>query len=379
MSRRVSARVKRKTTILQESEQQPASRRRRVEENGEQADQLPGPASLPYAGVDDLIERVTNAVLEKLQNTQFNDNAGTGNVSLPGTASALQGSVVAEPVINELSGSQVNTSEILNSSDQASTAAATVQGSIATVLDSLSGGTSLMSKPKDIFVSSDIPIDMSVSDRLKRKIWAHEYVDFGMLLNNKKDHDSFHLCLSNDMASSNDQPRIVLEPKQKSKHINSIEMWVTAYQIFVGVYTQRYPVEAPFLMKYSEIIRDLAARGYNWRYYDENFRYLRQKDPKAYSWGAVHWELWIRSQPSRNNYSQIKRFEGESKSGFRVPKGYCWKYHKGLKCVGCNFKHSCPLCQKTHQMINCHNFRNFTGRPVAANPTAPNTSKGKPT
>ena len=225
-----------------------------MEENEERAYQLPGPASPSYAGIDDLIERVTNAVLQKLQNTQFNDNAGTGNVSLPGTASAVQGSVVAEPVINELSGSQVNTSEILNSSDQASTAAATVQGSIATVLDSLSGGTSLMSKPKDIFVSSDIPIDMSVSDRLKRKIWAHEYVDFGMLLNNKKDHDSFHLCLSNDMASSNDQPRIVLEPKQKSKHINSIEMWVTAYQIFVG-----YPVEAAFLMKYSETIRDLAA------------------------------------------------------------------------------------------------------------------------
>ena len=80
MSRRVSARVKRKTTILQESQQQPASRRRRVEENEEQADQLPCPASHPYAGVDDLIERVTNAVLQKLQNTQFNDNAGTGNV-----------------------------------------------------------------------------------------------------------------------------------------------------------------------------------------------------------------------------------------------------------------------------------------------------------
>ena len=88
------------------------------------------------------------------------------------------------------------------------------------------------------------------------------------------------------------------------------------------VSTQRYPVEAPFLTKYSDIIRDLAARGYNWRYYDENFRYLRQKDPKAYSWGAVHWGLWIRSQPSRNSYSQIKRFEGESKSGFWVPKAH---------------------------------------------------------
>ena len=81
----------------------------------------------------------------------------------------------------------------------------------------------------------------------------------------------------------------------------------------------------------------------------------------------------------RLDYSQIKRFEGESKSGFRVPKGYCWKYHKGLKCVGCNVKHTCPLCQKTHQMINCHNFRNFNGKPVAANPTPPNSSKGKPT
>ena len=42
MSRRVSAKVKRKTTIFQESKQQPASRHRRVEENEEQADQLPG-------------------------------------------------------------------------------------------------------------------------------------------------------------------------------------------------------------------------------------------------------------------------------------------------------------------------------------------------
>ena len=67
-----------------------ASRRIRVEENEEQADQLPGLGSRPYVGVDDLIERVTNAVLQKLQNTQFNDNApGTGNVSLPGTVSAV--------------------------------------------------------------------------------------------------------------------------------------------------------------------------------------------------------------------------------------------------------------------------------------------------
>ena len=78
-----------------------------MEENEEQADQVPGPASPPYAGIDNLIERVTNAVLKKLQNTRFNTNVGTGNVSLPGTASTVQGSVVAEPVIHELSGSRL--------------------------------------------------------------------------------------------------------------------------------------------------------------------------------------------------------------------------------------------------------------------------------
>jgi len=40
------------------------------------------------------------------------------------------------------------------------------------------------SKPKNIFVSSDIPIDMSVSDKLKEK--TNAYVDFSLLLNKNK-------------------------------------------------------------------------------------------------------------------------------------------------------------------------------------------------
>ena len=90
MPRRVSTRLKRKSTILQEAEQQSARRRRQVEDD-EQADQPPGQAFPSYAGVDNLIERVTNAVLQKLQSTQINDNTGNGNVLLPGTASAVQG------------------------------------------------------------------------------------------------------------------------------------------------------------------------------------------------------------------------------------------------------------------------------------------------
>ena len=66
--------------------------------------------------------------------------------------------------------------------------------------------------------------------------------------------------------------------------------------VFVGVYSSQFPSEALALMKYGEIVQDLAARGHNWHYYDENFRYLRQNQPSTFPWGVIHWELWMRSQ-----------------------------------------------------------------------------------
>ena len=220
MSHRVSARQKRPPTILQDNENQPPSHRRRVQSREEQA-RVPGPS------VEELAESVTNTILEKLQNQHVYTNTGNGDLSLPATAPAVQGSVVAEAGNSYSPHEMVNSAVLVGTSEQATTAAATVQGSIAAVVDSLAGS-SVISKPQSVFVSSDIPIDMNVSDRLKTKIWSHEYVDFGLLLNNKKEHTTFHLCLSNDTPSSTGQPVITLEPNQKTRRINSIEMWITA-------------------------------------------------------------------------------------------------------------------------------------------------------
>ena len=41
-------------------------------------------------------------------------------------------------------------------------------------------------------------------------------------------------------------------------------------------------------MKYNEIVHHLAARGHDWHYYYENFRYLRQNEPSAFLLGAMH-------------------------------------------------------------------------------------------
>ena len=46
-------------------------------------------------------------------------------------------------------------------------------------------------------------------------------------------------------------------------------------------------------MKYSATVRDLAAKNAHWRYYDENFRFLRQKS--LFPWDEIQWELWLQA------------------------------------------------------------------------------------
>ena len=65
---------------------------------------------------------------------------------------------------------------------------------------------------------------------------------------------------------------------------------------FLGLY--KYRTESPALMKYGSIIHDLAARGHNWRFYDENFRFIRQSHVSSLPWGIIHSELWLRSHSS---------------------------------------------------------------------------------
>ena len=46
-------------------------------------------------------------------------------------------------------------------------------------------------------------------------------------------------------------------------------------------------------MKYMSIVRDLASRSGNWRFYQESFRKLREIDPLP--WGRTYSEMWLRA------------------------------------------------------------------------------------
>ena len=91
-------------------------------------------------------------------------------------------------------------------------------------------------------------------------------------------------------------------------------------------------------MKYGEIVQDLASRGFNWQFYDENFRFLRHSSASTLPWGGMHWELWLRAQPSPPVFNKrfppaANHYKPDSASQ-RVPHGYCFKFHRDLECAG---------------------------------------------
>lgn len=296
---------------------------------------------------------------------------------------------VTESVLKSLNSNQVSNLKEVNvdANSQANPGAVdAVQGPVSAVLDSLSGELPSLplvmsdknDKPGSTFLSSGVPLGTRVCAKIKAKILANEFIDFGSLLTNPaKDSESYQLCFNGGKDNSG-LSSISVEPKSKNKFIVSIEMWTSAFQIFVAIYSQKYPSETPGLMKYGDTIRDLATRGFNWKFYDESFRYLRQNEPQALPWGSVHSELWIRSQPglhqNKNNFKQNNNY-GNDKN--EIPYGYCRKYHRGKLCSGCDYSHACPKCSKNHALNKCY-FRGSEGtRNATANSNSSVNNAGK--
>ena len=78
---------------------------------------------------------------------------------------------------------------------------------------------------------------------------------------------------------------MALVPVNRPRKITSVDMWMRAFHVFVGVYGSRFPQEAPGLMKYVVTIQVLVARRHNWRFYDENFRFYAPESSNVHSMG----------------------------------------------------------------------------------------------
>ena len=213
----------------------------------------------------------------------------------------------------------------------------------------------LLPSNREPFASIAVALGSRVSPKLRAKIWANEFIEFGALLTSSPNQDRFSVCLTPSSSSSN-QPRLTLEPCQPSKKIHTFLQWLSAFNIFVAIFSEKFPHETPRLMKYSEIVRDISTKPGDWYFYDEQFRYIRQSAPDKYPWDTVHWELWIKAVITfRAKPAQLKADMASPRTRYRqsFPKGTCWSFHAGKYCGGCKFAHICFQCGAKHPVSQC--------------------------
>lgn len=93
---------------------------------------------------------------------------------------------------------------------------------------------------------------------------------------------------------------VSMVPNVRRQPTRNIEQWTTAYKTSVAIYKEKYSNETPNLMKCSSVIRELVSQSANWKFYDENFQLLRQKEP--WPWSQIYSELYLRAHLTKSKF-----------------------------------------------------------------------------
>ena len=133
-----------------------------------------------------------------------------------------------------------------------------IQGAVSQFHERLSGNLPTITPPlcSTLFTSPSLPIEARVPAKLRVKILKNEFIDFGALATDPTLENKYQVVLQNEGGT--EPPSLALEPVTKTRKFLTISSWTSSFMIFVGVYTSQFPSEAPAIMKYGEIVQDLA-------------------------------------------------------------------------------------------------------------------------
>ena len=212
--------------------------------------------------------------------------------------------------------------------------------------------------PQNTISKSPTSLSLGVPPEVKKKIFQNEYVDFGIFLSSKLSQPNEYTI---KLSPSNSNAPLTLVPASQPRKISNLDQWIRAFLIFKSVHLERFPEDAIPLTVYEANIRQLAAEGANWLYYDEHFRLARQTSCSP--WDRFDSELWVRAHTSVVKPNQS--FNGRQSYGrssipiSQLPKGFCFNFLQGRHCdFQCGFKHHCPNCGGKHQLSKCYSNNN---------------------
>ncbi|XP_078597054.1 uncharacterized protein LOC144873513 [Branchiostoma floridae x Branchiostoma japonicum] len=205
-----------------------------------------------------------------------------------------------------------------------------------------------------------LPLDTAISQQLKDKIWQNKFVAMKQLLPNYQNSPQYTVSLSDPSS----MPTLTLTDRPKDKVPLSLEQWTCAFLTYHHVYIQKHPTCSAQLVSYHHLIRTLAAKGANWRLYDENFRQHKQCFPDS-PWDRPLMQLYVDAIAGTARVTPTHQ-QGPSRPD--IPQGYCFRFHRpNDQCfrANCPFKHTCYKCHAAHKASQCK--RQFPPSATATN------------
>lgn len=140
-----------------------------------------------------------------------------------------------------------------------------------------------------------MPLGSHLSDKIKNKIWKHQFVDVFTLL---------YRDIQAKEGSKEEEWELARRPRVPA----NIENWASAFFIYASVYCEKHTDRVIAIFKYMDIIRkaQMHFSRYVWLSYDEEFR-ARVSLNNDKPWGDVESELrlqWMSStHPPATTYT----------------------------------------------------------------------------
>ena len=200
--------------------------------------------------MDQLVSQVTDEVTKRLQPLLSNLSSLAQQAQSPPSTQAPAVSLpVEQSTFLESSGPNIQQAQG-HAAIQDTVEVPAVHDGVQSVLASLSGEQNFLpgtQRPNDVFMSVTLPIDAWIPAKIRSKIIQNEFADFGSLLVHPAFEDKFRITLQPSQEDSS--LSLALEPVNKARRITSIDLWLQAFHVYVGIFTTQYPHEAPRLKK----------------------------------------------------------------------------------------------------------------------------------
>ena len=208
-----------------------------------------------------------------------------------------------------------------------------------------------------------LPLGSLLPIKVKELIWNKKFVEMALIL--KPESTSMIVNFARDMDgndSMNLTPRV-------HKQLPEAE-WIKAFNIFVSVYVEKFPLELNALLTYAQKVQAIMAKGGDWHNFDRTYRKELAVTQKSYFTLRPDLEIvaYTNVIAPPKPVKASKRFHpyhdnsnaAAASSSNHIPNGKCFRFHTfGKFCKNsaddCGYDHSCDLCgnEKIHPRYNC--------------------------